>query len=137
MGSCFRGDVFFHRCTPIGWEGSTEKWIAALERIETLNPDKVVPGHGPVCDVRGVTEMKDYLKYVRREARTHYLAGRTALEASRRIELGPYAMWNEPFRLVANVHRCFREFAGEEWDARYDSGGIMADMRSFKASSRP
>ena len=135
-GVVFAGDVFFHRCTPIGWEGSTEQWIAALERIEALRPETVVPGHGPVCGLGGVVEMKEYLQYVRRESRSNYLAGRSALEAARRIELGPYAVWNEPFRLVANVHRCYREFVGDAWDSRYDAGQVMADMRAFKASFR-
>jgi len=64
------------------------------------------------------------------------VAGRTPLEASMRIELGPYAAWNEPFRLAANVHRCYREFAGATWDATYDSGAVMADMRTLKAATR-
>ena len=40
--------MFFHRCTPIGWEGSTDRWIDALRRIESFEPQWVVPGHGPV-----------------------------------------------------------------------------------------
>jgi glyoxylase-like metal-dependent hydrolase (beta-lactamase superfamily II) len=135
-GVVFAGDVFFHRCTPIGWEGSTQHWIDALARIESLSPQWVVPGHGPVCGVDGVRSMREYLEYVRRESRDHWSAGRTPLEASLRIELGPYAAWNEPFRLAANVHRCYREFAGAEWDTTYDSGAVMADMRAVKAAMR-
>ena len=125
-GVVFAGDVFFHRCTPIGWEGSTQHWIDALARIEALAPQWVVPGHGPVCGVDGVRSMREYLEYVRRESRDHWAAGRTPLEASLRIELGPYAAWNEPFRLAANVHRCYREFAGAGWDATYDSAAVMS-----------
>ena len=43
----FTGDILFHRCTPIGWEGTFDNWIAALDRIEALDPATVVPGHGP------------------------------------------------------------------------------------------
>jgi len=136
-GIVFAGDVFFHRCTPIGWEGSTQLWIDALVRIEALAPQWVVPGHGPVCGVDGVREMREYLEYVRRESRTHWLADRSALEASERIELGPYAEWNEPFRLAANVHRCYREFAGIAWDASFDSGAVMADVRALKTAMHP
>jgi glyoxylase-like metal-dependent hydrolase (beta-lactamase superfamily II) len=133
-GVVFAGDVFFHRCTPIGWEGSTQHWIDALARIEALSPQWVVPGHGPVCGVDAVREMREYLEYVRRESRTHWLADRSALDASRRIELGPYAAWTEPFRLAANVHRCYREFAGMTWDANFDSGAVMADVRALKTA---
>jgi cyclase len=135
-GVVFAGDIFFHRCTPIGWEGSTQHWIEALAKIEALAPQWVVPGHGPVCGVDGVREMREYLEYVRRESREHWLAERSPLEASHRIELGPYAAWNEPFRLAANVHRCYREFDGATWDASYDSGAVMADMRALKTAMR-
>src|SRR5262249_32403437 len=61
-GVVFTGDVLFHRCTPIGWEGSTQQWIAALSSIEALAPHWVVPGHGPVCGVDGVRAMREYLE---------------------------------------------------------------------------
>jgi glyoxylase-like metal-dependent hydrolase (beta-lactamase superfamily II) len=127
----FAGDVFFHRCTPIGWEGSTDRWIQALDRIEALAPDWVVPGHGPVCGVEGVRAMREYLEYVQREARGHFVAGRTALDAATRIELGPYATWTDPARLAANVHRVYRECAGGQWDDPVDAGAVMADVRAL------
>lgn len=133
-GVVFTGDILFNQCAPIGWEGSTQRWIDALALIEDLAPDRVVPGHGPVCGVEGVRQMRDYLDYVRTESRAHWQAGRTPLEASQKIELGPYASWNEPFRLAANVHRCYREFAGAGWDAAYDGAAIMADVRALKAT---
>jgi cyclase len=132
-GVLFAGDVFFHRCTPIGWEGSTDRWIAALERIELLDPAWVVPGHGPVCGVDGVREMREYLTYVQREAAGHWKAGRTPLDAATRIELGPYASWTDPARLAANVHRVYRECEGAQWDDPFDLGAVMADMRAFHA----
>lgn len=132
-GVVFAGDVFFHRCTPIGWEGSTNQWVAALARIEDLAPDHVVPGHGPVCGVEGVRDMREYLEFVQREASAHYTAGLSVLDACRRIELGPYAEWNEPFRLAANVHRVYRECAGKSWDDSGDASQVMGDVRALKA----
>jgi cyclase len=129
----FAGDVFFHRCTPIGWEGSTDRWIAALAHVESLAPDWVVPGHGPVCGVDGVRSMREYLEYVQREARSHWQAGRSPLDACRRIDLGPYASWTEPARLAANVHRVYRECAGASWDAPVDAAAVMADVRALHA----
>ena len=65
----FTGDILFHRCTPIGWEGTFDNWIAALERIEALDPATVVPGHGPLATVDGLRGQREYLEYVRDEAR--------------------------------------------------------------------
>jgi cyclase len=130
----FTGDVLFRLCTPIGWEGTFEKWIAALERIEALAPDVVVPGHGPLCGIEGPREMKSYLCYVRGEAKRFYEAGVPALEASKRIDLGPYAGWNEPERIVFNVERAYRELRGEPYDAPIDVAAILRGVGALRAA---
>ncbi len=131
-GVVFTGDLLFHQCTPIGWEGTSERWLAALDHIVALGAEVVVPGHGPLATNEGVLAMRDYLAYVFAEARQHYDAGRSALDAARRIELGPYAGWTEPERLAFNVHRAYREFAGEPWDAPVDTMAVFADMDALR-----
>src|SRR5204863_9017344 len=95
----FTGDILFRLCTPIGWEGTYDRWIAALDRIVALEPDVVVPGHGPLCGVEGPREMKAYLQYVRGEAKRLFDRGLSAVDAAKRIDLGPYAGWTEPERI--------------------------------------
>ena len=124
----FAGDVLFRLCTPIGWEGTFDQWIAALDTIIGLDPAVIVPGHGPLCGVEGPRELQAYLRYVRAEAAGHFAAGRTVEEASRRIDLGPYAGWTEPERLVFNVARAYRELRGEPWDAPIDAGAMLHSM---------
>jgi len=131
-GVVLAGDVVFHRCTPIGGEGSTDRWIDALRRIESLAPEWVVPGHGPVCGVDGVAASRRYLEDVQRSAIESWKAGRTVLEACAEIDLAPYLGWDEPWRLAANVHRVYRECEGASWDDPYDSGAIMRDVRALK-----
>jgi cyclase len=130
-GVVFTGDVLFRLCTPIGWEGTFEKWIAALDRIIALEPETVVPGHGPLCGVEGPREMRDYLVYVRGEARRHFDAGLDVLDACRRIDLGPYARWTEPERIMFNVARAYREFRGEPLDAPIDVTAMFAGMHAL------
>src|SRR5207245_3019204 len=71
----FTGDILFRLCTPIGWEGTYERWIAALDTIVALDPAAVVPGHGPLSDLEGPREMEAYLRYVRAEAKRWFDAG--------------------------------------------------------------
>ena len=43
----------------------------------------------------------------------------------KRIDLGPYAGWTEPERLVFNVERAYRELRGEPYDAPIDVAGLF------------
>jgi glyoxylase-like metal-dependent hydrolase (beta-lactamase superfamily II) len=135
----FTGDILFRLCTPIGWEGTFAQWEAALDTIVALAPDVVVPGHGPLCGVEGPREMRAYLAYVKSESRGHFEAGRTELEAAKRIDLGPYAHWTEPERLLFNVERAYRELRGLPFDAPIDALATfrgMYELRSHFASRR-
>jgi glyoxylase-like metal-dependent hydrolase (beta-lactamase superfamily II) len=133
----FTGDVLFHRCTPIGWEGTYDKWVEALDRVIALAPEVVVPGHGPLCGVDGAREMRAYLEYVRGESRRFFAAGLSALEAAKRLDLGPYATWTEPERLLFNVERAYRELRGEPMDAPIDVMAIFRGMHELRAAQRP
>ena len=132
LGIVFTGDILFHRCTPIGWEGTFDNWIGALRRIEELDPAVVVPGHGPMATVDGLRDQREYLTYVRDEARAGFEAGMTPLDAARRIDLGPYGHWTEPERLAFQVDRAYRELSGTPWDAPVDTGRVFAEMAALR-----
>jgi glyoxylase-like metal-dependent hydrolase (beta-lactamase superfamily II) len=116
----FAGDVIFRECTPVGWNGTYEKWLKILDLIIWLDPDVIVPGHGPVCGIEGAMEMKAYLEYVREESSRCFGRGLSALEASRKIDFGPYAGWHSPARLYMNVERAYREFRKDAADMPWD-----------------
>ena len=114
----FAGDIVFWKCTPIGWEGMHAKWIEALDLVLSFKPEVVVPGHGPLCGVDEVKELRAYFEFVYSEAKRFFNEGLDPLEASKKINLGPYADWSEPERLFFNVNRVYREFRNlEPWDA--------------------
>lgn len=128
----FTGDVLFRLCTPIGWDGTFDGWIAALDTIVALDPEIVVPGHGPLCGVEGPREMRAYLQYVRGEARRCFDAGMSVVEASSRIDLGPYASWTEPERIVFQVERAYRELRGVAYDTPMDVNALFAGMHQVR-----
>ncbi len=128
----YAGDIVFRRCTPIGWEGSFENWIAALDLIVELGPETIVPGHGPLCGIEGALEMKAYLEFVRREAEKCFDRGLTEAEAAGKIDLGEYASWTEPERIVFNVARAYREFRGVPTDTPVDFVEMIGMMEEIR-----
>jgi cyclase len=57
----FSGDLIFQGCFPFMTQGDTGKWIAALEKILTWEVEKIIPGHGMICDKNEVKRHVDYL----------------------------------------------------------------------------
>jgi cyclase len=134
----FAGDVIFRECTPMGWNGTYEKWIKVLDLIISLDPDVIVPGHGPVCGIEGALEMKAYLEYVREESKRFFGQGLSALEASKKIDFGPYGGWRAPARLFMNVERAYRELRHEAADKPWDHAKVFdAVLAVAKAKGIP
>ena len=109
----FTGDILFNGAHPIAWAGPVSNWVAACERIETLAPESIVPGHGPLASLGDVAELKAYLLYLYEQAHSAHAEGLTPLQAARRMELDRWADWGEHERLVVNVATIYGELSGE------------------------
>lgn len=110
----FTGDILFIESTPIMWQGPVANWIKACQRIEAMDVDLIVPGHGPISDKNGVAKVRHYLQFVHDEARARYDAGMDAFDAARDIELSEYSAWSDPERIAVNVDSLYREFSGQK-----------------------
>ncbi|MFL5865749.1 MAG: MBL fold metallo-hydrolase [Thermoleophilaceae bacterium] len=115
----FAADVLFIGVVPVMWAGPTSNWIAALDRILSLDPAVIVPGHGPPCGRAEVEALRDYLAWVDDEAGPRLAAGRSVLEISRELVLGgeyqraPWADWDAPEGIVITVATIDRHRRGE------------------------
>jgi len=107
-GVVFAGDLLFIGGTPIMWAGPAGSWIAALHRLLDLDAQYYVPGHGPVTDAAGVHEVIAYLAHVEAGAAELRARGRTVEQAAAELDLGRFAGWGNPERLVINVDSCYR-----------------------------
>jgi glyoxylase-like metal-dependent hydrolase (beta-lactamase superfamily II) len=105
----FTGDVLFAGAHPIAWAGPVSNWIAACERILELDPQAIVPGHGPLSTVEQVRELRDYFQYLYEQARERHAEGMTPLEAARALALDRWADWKEDERLVVNLANIYAE----------------------------
>ena len=109
----FAGDVAFHYVTPLGIEGHIGGWLHACDRVDGMEIDTIVPGHGPVGGKQELREMRGYLSTVSQQARLAFDRGDPPREAAAAIDLGAYASWEEPERVAFNVARLYQEFRGE------------------------
>lgn len=126
----YTGDILFIEGHPIMWAGPVANWIAACEHIIALAPQTVVPGHGPITDLRGVRAVRDYLVYIRDQARLRFDAGMPVYEAVLDIALDDYSSWGDAERIVVNVDTLYREFAGS--DAPADVAGMFGAMARIR-----
>jgi cyclase len=113
-GIVFAGDFIFLYSTPLGMEGSFAGWIKNLDAMAKLGAKVYLPGHGPVCGLEGLNLCRNYLVFVRREAKKRFDKGMTVDEAAKDIDLGQFKQWPNRERILLNVERLWREFRGED-----------------------
>ncbi len=124
----FASDILFNKCTPIGWDGTHDQWMKAIDLIVSLKPGIIVPGHGPLCGINELLEEKAYFEFVYEESKKLFDSGETIpIEAAKKIYPGKYMEWTQPERLIWTVSRAFRDFRGEAWDVSFgDALSLMA-----------
>ncbi|MFJ6887981.1 MBL fold metallo-hydrolase [Streptomyces californicus] len=127
----FSGDLLFNGGTPFVMQGSVAGALAALDRLAALEPETIVPGHGPVCGPETIDAARGYLRFVQRTAAAGRAAGVAPLEAALSTDLGEYADLLDPERLVGNLHRAYAEDAGAPPGAAIDLRAASADMITF------
>jgi glyoxylase-like metal-dependent hydrolase (beta-lactamase superfamily II) len=132
-GVVYTGDILFIGGTPIVWAGPLSNWVAACDLMLGMDVDTVVPGHGPLTDKGGITEVRDYLAFVDNEARGRFEAGIDAFEAARDIGrlLGAderFGTWGEFGRIVVNVEAVYREH-----DVEHRSPDVVEQFRRMAA----
>jgi cyclase len=127
-GVLFTGDILFNGAHPIAWAGPVSNWIAACDRIESLAPERIVPGHGPLASLADVRELRAYFEYLYEQARAAHGEGLTAMQAARRISLDRWADWGEGERLVVNIANIYGELTGEGPPNPLEAFQLMAEL---------
>ncbi len=133
----FAGDVIFNRGTPFAMMGSIAGWLEALEALRALGPERIVPGHGPVCGPDVIDEVADYLRFVRETARKGSDAGLTPLQAAQEADLGRFGEWLDRERLVGNLYRAYSELRGELRGTPLPLATVVPDMVTYNGGQMP
>jgi glyoxylase-like metal-dependent hydrolase (beta-lactamase superfamily II) len=84
-------------------------WIESLRRVEQMDFDVLVPGHGPLGTRASVREFREYLEELRGEVLQHARAGRSLDEVKQLVTLPRYAAWtNYREWLPLNIEGMYR-----------------------------
>ena len=133
----FAADVLFVGVVPVMWAGPTPNWIAALDRILSLDPAVVVPGHGPVSGTAEVRALRDYLAWVEAAAQPRLADGLSVGETARELVLGdeyrraPWADWDSPERIVITVATIDRHRRGGGSVGARQRAGLFAEVAAL------
>ncbi len=129
-GVLFTGDLVFHGGHPIVWAGPVQRWIDACDRMLALEPDVVVPGHGPLGDRSCIEDQRGYFEWLVAEGTPRLEGGLSPLDAARDLGGGPYESWGEGERLVVNLTALSRDLGQSPADDVLTLFGGMAELAS-------
>ena len=108
------GDIAFFYVAPAAQSGHISKWIESIDRINRMDVDVIVPGHGPIGSKKELAETREYLVFLKQEARRRFDAGMSPGKAAAEIEtrMGKFESWTDPaaIRTVNSVVRLYAEF---------------------------
>jgi cyclase len=127
----FAGDILFNGGTPFMMFGSLAGSLEALDRIEALGPETIVPGHGPVCGPEVVGNVRRYLEFIRDNAKRGFEAGAEPAAVAKDLDLGEFAALTDCERLVPNLHRAYLELRGGERGAPLDLPAMFQEMIAY------
>ncbi len=129
----YTGDILFIGGTPIVWAGPLSNWVAACDLMLSMNVQTVVPGHGPLTDRAGISDVRDYLAFVDQEATGRQEAGIDAFDAAR--DIGALLSADDRFgslgefgRIAVNVDTVYRNL-----DAAHRSPDVVEQFRQMAA----
>ncbi len=106
----FTGDLAYVKSAGFLGDGHMQDWVLALEFMERLGAEKIIPGYGPVSTTRELTAFKDYLKAFLTEVLKHIEAGDSLEKTVASFTLPEYKNLEGYGRLLRpNVERAYQD----------------------------
>jgi glyoxylase-like metal-dependent hydrolase (beta-lactamase superfamily II) len=102
-------DLCLNGVIPLAIHGSQAGWAEALADLRALDPDVVVPGHGPVTTAGTLDELRDYLLRLTAAGEAAAREGATVDDALAQFDAGPAAEWLEGDRTRQNLIKAIDE----------------------------
>lgn len=118
----FVGDILWVDQHPYMAQADSMEWVNALRLLRDLGAERLVPGHGPVCDPDDTIKVEEYILFKRQRVRDYYQAGKTKNEAKsglvgEMLELFPVPLERKAkieSQIKSGINRVYREIQREE-----------------------
>jgi quinoprotein relay system zinc metallohydrolase 2 len=114
-GTLFAGDLVVSQHVPV-LDGSILGWLAAMDDLGRMHPQRVLPGHGPVIDDWGeaLNKQRHYLERLTRDVRRLISRGESITVAARTAGEAEKDRWKlfEEY----NARNATAAFAELEWE---------------------
>jgi cyclase len=123
----FLSDIAFYYVAPFAHNAHVGKWLDTIDRIQKMDVETIVPGHGPIGGKKELAEMADYFRMLQPEVKKRYDAGMTPGRAAADIKLGRFDNWIGPERVVMNTVRLYNELKG--------TGGPSMDLEGTRRAT--
>jgi len=131
----FAGDVAFFYVAPFCQNAHPSNWIEICKKVESMDVETIVPGHGPIGGKAELAEMRGYLELLKVEARKRYDAKMTAGAAAADIRLGKYDNWIGPERIIMDTQRFYLDFGGKLTPDQ-DTAGMRQATEEYNAAKK-
>lgn len=115
-GTLFAGGLIASQRIPSLRDARVGNWITTLDALRKLPLKRIVPGFGPVGDLRQIDAMQRYLRQIDTAVRSEYQRGASLLEASARVRLPEFAGWQQ-YEVIhpQNVQYLYRQLEDAEF----------------------
>ncbi len=107
----FAGDLLFNHIFPPIF-GSSAGWIATLERVEAMDIETIVPGHGFIATKKDLGEFRKCLTDLRNQVKDCLTRGLSPEQATKEIQF-PCLQWPRAERLGPDVEMIYEELKKE------------------------
>jgi glyoxylase-like metal-dependent hydrolase (beta-lactamase superfamily II) len=108
----FAGDIVYtERLLAVIPIGNTANWVQAFDKLAALNPKSIVPGHGrPTTIEVARRDTRDYLSFLRAEAKRVVDAGGSLLDAVEKVDQSRFrSLVNFDLLARRNLNQVFQE----------------------------
>jgi glyoxylase-like metal-dependent hydrolase (beta-lactamase superfamily II) len=109
----FSADLLFVNLHPTVREGDSVNWERILERLEGLDINWIVTGHGDIVQGKSIMQKQaEYFETMRSRVRDLMQQGKSLDEIKAEIDLGEYATWGRAEQVPDTIEVLYRELGG-------------------------